>query len=304
MLGSFSRATRSSSSNQSTQPKEPRLSCNHPSRLYRDERVLRGRWPTHQGEQRLCPVHRGFIAMSGSSGRLPQVPRLWGPGKTQTSTVLLRGNDRLPQVPRLWGPGRVPPSTGLFRVAQRLGKVVSASVASSFRSLIAEGLDSTSQISQDDHLRSHRPPHHRSLHKISQPRRTMTYEDEQTSPIAPQDSTPKTGAGRSANRGVPPPVLPHAHDNKVVTSQKHVFDAKRPGQNPKISCDMNAYFPPEPPFSLQSSTGPSFKSFSPDSIFPLSPTAMTSRFSGWMYLAAAAWASAEVTPSICAGSLV
>ena len=30
MLGSFSRATRSFSSNQSTQPKEPTLPCNHP----------------------------------------------------------------------------------------------------------------------------------------------------------------------------------------------------------------------------------------------------------------------------------
>jgi hypothetical protein len=33
MLGSFSRATWSSSSNQSTQPKEPTLSCNHPTRV-------------------------------------------------------------------------------------------------------------------------------------------------------------------------------------------------------------------------------------------------------------------------------
>ena len=34
MLGSFSRATRSFSSNQSTQPKEPTLSCNHSSQLF------------------------------------------------------------------------------------------------------------------------------------------------------------------------------------------------------------------------------------------------------------------------------
>ena len=40
MLGSFSRATWSSSSNQSTQPKEPTLSCNHSWRL----RSMRHEW--------------------------------------------------------------------------------------------------------------------------------------------------------------------------------------------------------------------------------------------------------------------